>query len=221
MLSTLGDTMKIMIRNKTPVNGAGLAALLRLEAPKTIIFHAQSCDEAARIALKHQIDVCIATPYLSPHDNQPVPRIPEGISGSHVKLVGVQALTDTVLHDAENAGYDGVIDLNDSVGNLIGEIEKFRCGKLTLQNEIEAFSKSHHPSSSFSLRDDMDRHIVSLIGLGYSDQQIANPVYLSCQSVRNRISRILRDSHLQNRTQLAVSYLCEHMGVVYGTAKAS
>jgi DNA-binding NarL/FixJ family response regulator len=210
--------MKILIRNTTPVNAAGLAALLRLEAPDSSIFIARSCKDAADIATHHNIDACIATPYLLTNSEHPMQLIPDINHGSHVKVVGVQAMTKSVLQDAEKAGYDGVIDLNNSIGNYISEIEDIKTGKKTLREQIVAFEKSHHPSMPFSLRDDMDRQIVSLIGLGYSDQQIANAVYLSCQSVRNRISRILRDSKLQNRTQLAVSYLCEHMGVVLGTA---
>lgn len=212
--------MKILIRNTTPVNAAGLAALLRLEAPDSSIFIAQSCKDAEDIAFQHNIDACIATPYLLTNSEHPMQLIPDITQGNHVKVVGVQALTKSVLQDAEKAGYDGVIDLNNSVGRYISEITAFKTGQKTLHEQIVAFEKSHHPSMPFSLRDDMDRQIVSLIGLGYSDQQIANTVYLSCQSVRNRISRILRDSKLQNRTQLAVSYLCEHMGVVLGTTAA-
>ena len=212
--------MKILIQNTTPINAAGLAALLRLEAPDASIFIAHSGKEAMEIVAQHSVDVCIATPYLLTNSDHPMQLIPENTDGNHVKVVGVQALTKSVLQDAEKAGYDGVIDLNSTIGNLVNEIEKIKNGEKTLHEQIVAFEKSHHPSMPFSLRDDMDRQIVSLIGLGYSDQQIANTVFLSCQSVRNRISRILRDSKLQNRTQLAVSYLCEHMGVVLGTAVA-
>lgn len=212
--------MKILIRNTTPVNAAGLAALLRLEAPDSSIFIAQSCKDAADITAQHNIDACIATPYLLTNSEHPMQLIPDRTDGNHVKVIGVQALTKSVLQDAEKAGYDGVIDLNNSIGKYISEIQAIKTGKKTLREQIVAFEKAHHPSMPFSLRDDMDRQIVSLIGLGYSDQQIANTVYLSCQSVRNRISRILRDSKLQNRTQLAVSYLCEHMGVVLGTTAA-
>jgi DNA-binding NarL/FixJ family response regulator len=212
--------MKILIRNTTPVNAAGLAALLRLEAPDSSIFIAQSCKDAADIVSQHDIDACIATPYLLSNSEQPMQLLPDATAGNHTKVVGVQALTKSVLKDAEKAGYNGVIDLNDSVGQYVAEIAAIKNGQKTLRDQIVAFEKSHHPSMPFSLRDDMDHQIVSLIGLGYSDQQIANTVYLSCQSVRNRISRILRDSKLQNRTQLAVSYLCEHMGVVLGTPAA-
>jgi len=50
----------------------------------------------------------------------------------------------------------------------------------------------------------MDRHIMALIAEGLTDRQIADRVYLSPQTVRNRISRILTALDKDNRTQLAL-----------------
>ena len=45
---------------------------------------------------------------------------------------------------------------------------------------------------------------MSLIAEGLTDKQIADQVYLSPQTVRNRISRILSALDKDNRTQLAL-----------------
>lgn len=52
--------------------------------------------------------------------------------------------------------------------------------------------------------DDTDRQILRLIADGQSDKQIAESVYLSVQTVRNRVSRLLNRFGKENRTQLAV-----------------
>jgi len=57
------------------------------------------------------------------------------------------------------------------------------------------------------LRDDVDRRIVELIAEGCGDHEICEAVFLSNQTVRNRISRILFDSDARNRTHLATMYL--------------
>lgn len=59
--------------------------------------------------------------------------------------------------------------------------------------------------------DDIDRRIVSLVAAGYTDREIALIVNYSYQSVRNRISRILFNSGIRNRTQLAVQRFFEHL----------
>lgn len=52
--------------------------------------------------------------------------------------------------------------------------------------------------------DDTDRQILHLIAAGQSDKQIAETVFLSVQTVRNRVSRLLNRFGKDNRTQLAV-----------------
>lgn len=50
----------------------------------------------------------------------------------------------------------------------------------------------------------VDREIMSLIGKGMTDRDIATRVYLSPQTVRNRVSRLLTTLGRENRTQLAL-----------------
>jgi two-component system response regulator DevR len=49
-----------------------------------------------------------------------------------------------------------------------------------------------------------DREILSLIAQGMTDKQISQRVFLSAQTVRNRISRLLGLLGRENRTQLAL-----------------
>lgn len=51
---------------------------------------------------------------------------------------------------------------------------------------------------------EVDREIMSLIGQGMTDREIAARVYLSPQTVRNRVSRLLTTLGRENRTQLAL-----------------
>jgi hypothetical protein len=52
--------------------------------------------------------------------------------------------------------------------------------------------------------DETDRQILRLLADGMSDKQIAESVFLSVQTVRNRVSRLLNRFGKENRTQLAV-----------------
>lgn len=52
--------------------------------------------------------------------------------------------------------------------------------------------------------DETDRQILRLLADGQSDKQIAESVFLSVQTVRNRVSRLLNRFSKENRTQLAV-----------------
>ena len=53
----------------------------------------------------------------------------------------------------------------------------------------------------------LDRDITHLVVRGMSDREISEVVNFSTQTVRNRISRILRDNGFSNRTELATAQL--------------
>ena len=55
--------------------------------------------------------------------------------------------------------------------------------------------------------DEINRQILALVAIGREDREIAGAVCLSWQTVRNRISTMLKVSGMSNRTQLAVFYV--------------
>jgi DNA-binding NarL/FixJ family response regulator len=55
--------------------------------------------------------------------------------------------------------------------------------------------------------DDVDITIISLVAEGLPNRDIARQVFLSCQTVRNRLTRIFDITATSNRTQLAVMWL--------------
>jgi NarL family two-component system response regulator LiaR len=55
--------------------------------------------------------------------------------------------------------------------------------------------------------DSVDREILQLVARGLSDKEISSQVFMAHQTVRNRVSRLLQNFAVRNRTELAV--LCE------------
>lgn len=63
------------------------------------------------------------------------------------------------------------------------------------------------PIGPISYKDHVDEEIAAMIASGMADQEISNHLYLSLQTIRNRVSRMLHDSGVRNRTHLAMVYL--------------
>ncbi len=58
--------------------------------------------------------------------------------------------------------------------------------------------------------DETNENILRLLAFGLSDKSIASALCLAPHTIRNRVSRMLRASDLENRTALALSYLRTH-----------
>jgi len=59
------------------------------------------------------------------------------------------------------------------------------------------------------ISDVTDRKIIQLIAQGKFDKEISKELFLSLQTIRNRVSRMLTESGARNRTHLAVLFTTE------------
>jgi DNA-binding NarL/FixJ family response regulator len=150
-----------------------------------------------------------------------------GVSGMYTANIGAQCLdpdtirnnkrvvlsrgiTTALLVQAADGGFDDVIDLNQPTPQVVEHMRACVAGERNLRHhplwrDVDLLVDTH--STSITYHDDLDRQIVAMIAVGQSNQEIADCVFLSNQTVRNRISRILEDSGIKNRTQLAAIYL--------------
>jgi len=123
------------------------------------------------------------------------------------RIICTASASAQLLQWASDQFYDGVIDLTD-----------FRNTFSIDAMELLTAEKGHgHASVSFPLttnvptfipyRDSIDESIVRLISYGFNNQEIAENVFLSVQTVRNRISRLLEESGARNRTHLSTMFL--------------
>lgn len=105
--------------------------------------------------------------------------------------------------EAWSLGFEGGIDLRRSPGDVITQLKAFIASPPT-----HAYSSERVPPGSFldRITDETDRLIIALVSAGLTDKQIAGQVFFSPQTVRNRVSRILRETGFDNRVQLAVAY---------------
>ena len=107
---------------------------------------------------------------------------------------------DLASGEAHRLGFHAAVDLRQPAEEVI---ERLRVVAMTTPCDPE----SDQVTAFDLITDPDDRKIVMLVAAGLPDRDIARWVFLSPQTVRNRISRILRVTGLMNRTQLAVFYV--------------
>jgi len=124
---------------------------------------------------------------------------------------GSRCVVSTVLPpalasaEAHRLGFHAAVDLRQPVEEVI---EQLRLVAMTTPSD----SVPDQATVADLITDPDDRKIVMLVAAGLPDRDIARWVFLSPQTVRNRISRILSVTGLRNRTQLAVLYVAGEHG---------
>lgn len=116
-------------------------------------------------------------------------------------------VSDEVLVEACKMGAFDVVEKNASATDLIGRVRSAANGRRMLDDSVmRAAQKRLEDNGVAALRrlGETDRQILRFIGMGMTDKQISERVYLSPQTVRNRISRLLSVLGRENRTQLAL-----------------
>lgn len=123
-----------------------------------------------------------------------------------IVLISVR-VTDELLVEAAALGAAAVVDKSVGVVELSRVVREVSAGRNFLTRDVVRAAQSRLETRGFARLanlGDVDRDIMGLIAQGLSDREIASKVYLSPQTVRNRVSRLLTNLGRENRTQLAL-----------------
>ncbi|MDA0371587.1 MAG: LuxR C-terminal-related transcriptional regulator [Actinomycetota bacterium] len=131
------------------------------------------------------------------------------VRSSTVAVLLIRAPDPLLVSRAQLFGFAGVVDLALDTTSVIASIrELVELGPSIEASDIwtldsNAVLQSHFCQHCRDTRDvDILRHIVD----GHTDAQIAYKLNLNAQTVRNRVSNMLLESGMPNRTQLAIDF---------------
>lgn len=115
---------------------------------------------------------------------------------------------DEYIIKALQIGVKGYI-LKQNFDGILASIEAVALGQNVFNTEIMTripnLMDKQEDYTSFDLTE-REQHILSLVGKGMNNKEIANTLFLSEGTIRNYISALLDKLELRDRTQLAVFY---------------
>ena len=137
--------------------------------------------------------------------------VAEAIRKRHpsTKLMMLTAFpSDLGLVKAYEVGASAFMLKNGAVGDLLKTIREVSRGNQLIDRLAVADAKKRLGESGADVLatiDDTDRKILALVAQGRTNAEISDQVFLSLQTVRNRLSALLSKFHKRNRTELAVA----------------
>ena len=116
-------------------------------------------------------------------------------------------VSDDLVYEAGRLGAFDVIDKHTSTKEIASRMRTAVGGRRLLDDFTRRAARERLADAGLLAYRELgttDHEILSLIAQGMTDKQISQRVFLSAQTVRNRISRLLGLLGRDNRTQLAL-----------------
>lgn len=119
----------------------------------------------------------------------------------------------TTFDDDENIvtalkyGADGYLLKSSGATSITTALKVVLDNKVVIEKEVlNSIKDKLHVKNGFSTLTKKEDEVIALLAEGYSNQEIADALYLSYGTVRNIISQLLDKTQMRDRTQLVVYY---------------
>lgn len=200
MIKTLLCDDHALVRDSLPM-------ALEAEGDFAVVGAVGTVKDALEVARRESIDVALVDLHL---DGESGLSLVEALRGSlpdcrSVILTGFPS--DDLMYEAGRLGAFDVIDKEVSTREIAARLRTAATGRKMLDDFARRAAKERLVEKGLLTYKELgatDREILSLIAQGMTDKQISQRVFLSAQTVRNRISRLLGLLGRDNRTQLAL-----------------
>ena len=202
--------MHVLICNRSASKGRFTVDLLSRFSGITVVGCFQQEEEIREALSTIAFDICIVGPTFleKKHEIDPLATGVEYPVRKYV-MVSTNNTTERVIL-AHQMGLNDVIDVGVHLATidqrlrrvLAGEVDLSRIGSIT---EVVGWLRSDNIANL--AQDETDIRILMELVEGRTNEEIAAAVHLALQTVRNRISRLMKLAGVSNRTQLATMLL--------------
>jgi NarL family two-component system response regulator LiaR len=202
----MSEEIRILIADDHAVVREGLRALIEAEQGMTLVGEAADGVEAVRESRALQPDV-ILLDLVMPRKGgiEAIREIKEQESRARI-LVITSFAEDEKVFPAIRAGAQGYLLKDSSPRELLTAIRDIHQGQPSMHPTIaRKLMREIQRPSELPLADEplteREVEVLSLVARGFTNQEIADRLFVSERTVRTHVSHILSKLHLANRTQ--------------------
>lgn len=212
----MGPDVGVLIVDDQPITRSGLTCIVDSLPGYTVVAEAEDGMEAVVRARAHEVALALVdlrmprvdgvetTRRLMRAENPPriIVMTTFGVGDQALEALEAGAsafvtkdICRTELHRAmDSVMHGGTLVSPDLLGYLMAKATRSTGAAVPAQRRAELLGRLN----------DAEQHVLTLIGAGLSNAQIADRLFLSVSSIKARVSRLLQKLDLDNRTQAAV-----------------
>ena len=202
--------INVLLADDHTVLRQGIAEVINSQDDMHVIGQASNGNEAILLVSEHNPDVVLLDIKMPEMDGVEATQKIK----SQFPDVGIIILTmykrDDYVFRAIKAGASGYLLKEVEMSELLAAVRSVAQGDAVIDPAIASRVLAElRGDASPSTKDDTeladrDIEILRLLGQGSSNQEIAEQLFLSEKTVRNRLSLVFRQLHLKNRTEAAL-----------------
>jgi NarL family two-component system response regulator LiaR len=206
----MADPITILIVDDHEVVRKGVRGYLDTLPEFEVVAEAQSGEEAIELAKKHIPDVILMDLVLPGIDGVESTRVVKNISPRTHIVVLTSFHDDALIFPALKAGATSYILKDMKMDKLAEAVRKAHRGEVILHPKVAArvlqnLRRDHQNDGEiYTELTEREMDVLKLIAKGYSNNQIAEELVISENTVKGHVSNILSKLHLVDRTQAAV-----------------
>ncbi len=206
----MSEPIRILLADDHNLLRQGIAQMLSLQPDMTVVAQAQNGVEALELVAEHKPDVVLMDINMPEMDGvaatkEITTRFPE----TQVLILTMYRRDDYVF-DAIKAGANGYLLKEVGLDELLASVRAVARGEAVISPAIagrvllELRTPSQKDAPKPEPIPERDAEILQLLAQGMSNQDIADRLFLSEKTIRNRLSLIFKRLHLKNRTEAAL-----------------
>ena len=199
--------MKVLLCHALDIQAAVMRQFLGNVPGIETIDMAVGVDAISRAILDGEHDVCI----MGSQSLSIVPDVLARVEGRckvpHKRVIVTPVTTAERLFQGWRYGFNHVINVGLMQGSVYEQLDSVVKGEKDLAREPSMMAAREwlfKHNVAWVAHDETDLEILMELVEGRSNEEISRNVGIAVQTVRNRISRLMRESGAQNRTQLAL-----------------
>lgn len=200
--------VEIVLADDHGVVRSALRMLLEAEEDFAVVAEAADADGAARYTSGHKPDVLVLDLNMPGESGlQAIPRILEGAPETQIVVLTMQSDT-AFAREAMQKGARAYVLKEAAESELVKAVRMAAAGETYLQPDLGARLASEREPGRDDDLSDRELEVLRLIALGYTNNEIAEQLFLSVRTVESHRSHIQQKLRRSTRSEL-VRYALE------------
>jgi DNA-binding NarL/FixJ family response regulator len=196
--------IRVLVIDDHAILRTGIRAVLEQERDITVVGLAANADQAICRARVLQPDVILLDVVMPRKSGfEALPELHAVAPDARVIMLSMQT-NPSSIRKALNAGAAGFVAKHASEADLVDAIRRVAAGSRYIDPELASDLVVPDSAALTKALSERERDVMFLLALGYTNQEVAEQLYISVRTVDTHRAHVMRKLNLQTRAELVL-----------------